>query len=242
MVSFRSIFETTVDVITKLMSRREDIDSKENALDHHHDLPVYRRLHALLTNLMNQIGQFDSETKLAFRCLPSMLLQFDRTLALLVGTFLIQIAVDRDDLQSMLNLLEENLSKDDFESVVIRLGSILPNTRAHSFLQQLTPNEKLNLAQWFIEEKDQGLFVFELLKKQVFSQKDADREQCQRLLRRLRESENLFLRQQALEYTVQWKQKKEKVQRGVNQPRIKIDPSARETTSDMNLFNIFDDE
>jgi hypothetical protein len=91
-----------------LMSRREEIDSKENAIDKQHDLPVYHRLHRILTILISHIDHFHNTEKLSFRSLAPIVLQFEKTLAPLIGTLLIKIAQNRDDLQSMLMLFKEN--------------------------------------------------------------------------------------------------------------------------------------
>jgi hypothetical protein len=221
------------------MSRREEIDSKENAINNQHDLPVYHRIHRILTNLIPLINRFDDEEKLSFRSFAPIIFQFDKTFALLIGTLLIKIAENREDLESMLILFQENLSENYFERILIQLATVLSNKYSYSFIQKLNINEKLDLAQWFIKEKDQGLFVFDLLKNHVFNRANIDREQCQNLLRQLRQSENLFLRQQALEYTVHWKKKRERLQRKRNQIRVPNDSSDADI-SDINLFDIFD--
>ena len=41
-------------MIQVLMARREEIDSRDNAVDKQHDLPVHRRVHCLLTLLAEQ--------------------------------------------------------------------------------------------------------------------------------------------------------------------------------------------
>jgi hypothetical protein len=221
------------------MSHREEVDSKQNAIDNQHDLPVYHRIHRILTNLICHIDQFDDEKKLSFRSFAPIILQFDKTFALLIGTLLIKIAQNRDDLESMLILLQENLSENYFERILIQLAKVVSNQYSCSFIQQLNVNEKLDLAQWFIKEKDQGLFVFDLLKNHVFNKSNVDREQCQNLLRQLRQSENLFLRQKTLEYTVRWKRKREKHQRRRNQISV-LKGSSDPDISDINLFDIFD--
>ena len=63
----RSSSDIIIDIIQKIMSRREEIDSKENAIDNQHDLPVYHRIQRILTNLNSHINQFDNEKKLSFR-------------------------------------------------------------------------------------------------------------------------------------------------------------------------------
>ncbi|CAF4787876.1 unnamed protein product [Rotaria sp. Silwood1] len=230
-----------VDIIKNLMSRREEIDSKENAIDNQHDLPIYHRIHRILTILINHINQFDNENKNSFRSLALIILQFDKTFALIIGTLLIKIAQNRDDIESMLILLQETLSENYFENVLIRLATVISNKYSCSFIQQLNVNEKFDLARWFIKEKDQGLFVFDLLKNHVFNQSGVDREQCQNLLRQIRQSENLYLRQRALAYTVRWKRKKERNQRQCNQIRVPK-CSSNPDMSDINLFEIFDVE
>ncbi|CAM4750560.1 unnamed protein product [Rotaria magnacalcarata] len=228
-----------IDIIKKLVSIRAEVDSKENAIDNQHDLPVYHRIHRILTILIDRINQFDNEKKLSFRSLAPIILQFDKTFTLTIGTLLIKIAQNRDDLKAILTLFQENLSENYFENILIRLAEILSNKKSNCFVQQLTVNEKLDLAQWFIKEKDCGLFVFDLLKSHVFNQPGADREQCQTLLRQMRQSENLFLRQQALEYTVRWKRKREKHQRQRNELSV-TNASSDPDTSDFSLFEIFD--
>ena len=50
-------------VIEKLHLHREEIDSKENAIDQKHDLPVYRRIKRLLGKLDSYLDDFDDERK-----------------------------------------------------------------------------------------------------------------------------------------------------------------------------------
>ena len=194
------------------MSYREEIDLKENAINDQHDLPIYHRIHRILTILTSHINQFDNEKKISFRSLAPILLQFDKTFAVPVGTLLIKIAQTRDDLESMLILLQETLPENYFERVLKQLATIISDKYSCPFIKQLNVSEKFDLAQWFIKEKDQGLFVFDLLKNQVFNQSGGGREQRQNLLRQMRQSENLILRQQALEYTVCWKRIRERSQ------------------------------
>jgi hypothetical protein len=220
------------------MSLRDELDSKQNANDNLHDLPVYHRLHSILTKLICYIDQFDDEMKLSFRSFVPVIFQFDKTFAVIIGMLLMKIARNREDLESMLRLLEENLSENYFERVLIELTKVFSNKYSSCcFIRKLNVNEKLDLAKWFIEEKDQGLFVFDLLKNQVFNQTSVNREQCQNLLRQMRESENFFLRQQALEYTVRWKKKKDQQQRH----RIRVQNTAPDPdVSDINFSEIFD--
>ncbi|CAF3874554.1 unnamed protein product [Rotaria magnacalcarata] len=179
----KSSSEAILDIIEKLVVPREELDSKENAIDNQHDLPVYHRIHQILTTLIHHIHRFDNERKLSFRSLAPILLQFDKTFAMMIGRLLIKIAQNRDDLQSILILFQEHLSENYFESVLIQLATMNSNKKYGCFVYQLNVNEKLDLCQWFIKEKDRGLFVFDLLKNHVLINKsDAHREQCQDLL------------------------------------------------------------
>jgi hypothetical protein len=54
-------------MIQVLMARREEIDSRDNAVDKQHDLPVYRRVHCLLTLLDEHLDQFNQHKKLSIR-------------------------------------------------------------------------------------------------------------------------------------------------------------------------------
>jgi len=186
------------------MSRREEIDLKQNALDNQHDLPVYHRIQRLLTNINSNIDQFDNDKKIHFRLLTPIILQFDKTLAPLIGTLLIKISQNKEDLEDVLKILQENLSENYFERILTEFSTLINKKDSCPFIQLLNVDEKLHLAQWFINEKHRPLFVFDLLKNYVFNQQGVNREQCQNLLRQIRQSENLFLRQQAMEYTVPW--------------------------------------
>ena len=186
------------------MSRREEIDSKQNALDNQHDLPVYHRIQRLLTNINSNIDQFDNDKKIHFRSLTPIILQFEKTLTPLLGTLLIKISQNKEDLEDVFKILQENLSENYFERILTEFATLINKKDSCPFIQLLNVDEKLHLAQWFINEKHRPLFVFDLLKDHVFNQQGVDREQCQNLLRQIRQSENLFLRQQAMEYTVPW--------------------------------------
>ncbi|CAF3971219.1 unnamed protein product [Adineta steineri] len=212
-----SLIDPIIDIIKNLMLHRDEIDSKENAINNQQDLPIYHRVQRILIKLISYMKQLSNEEKLPLRSFAIMIFQFDKTFALLTGTLLINTAQNRDDLESMLVLFQENLSEYYYERIIEQLGNIL--YKSCHFIQQLSAIERFDLAQWFINEKDQGLFVFALLKKNVFSQSGVDREQCQNLLRQLRKSENLLLRQQALGYTVNWAKKKQKL---IKQQRDRI--------------------
>jgi len=186
------------------MSHREEIDSKENALDKEHDLPVYHRIQRVLTDLNSHINQFDNEKKNSFRSLTPIILQFDKTLAPQIGTLLIKISQNKEDLENVLKVLQESLTENYFEGILTQLSTLITKKDSCPFIQQLSVDEKLHLAQWFIKEKNWPLFVFDLLKNSVFNQSGVDRQICQDLIRQIRQSEDLYLRQQAMEYTVPW--------------------------------------
>jgi hypothetical protein len=193
-----------IDLIKKMMSRREEIDSKENALDRQHDLPVYHRIQRLLTNLNSHINQLNNQQKIPFRSLTPIILQFDKTLAPQIGKLLIKISQNKEDLEDLLQILQENLSENYFQRIVTQLSILITNEDSCLFIQQLNVDEKLHLAQWFMKEKNRPSFVFDLLKNGVFNQSGVDRELCQDLLRQIRQSQDLYLRQKAMEYTVPW--------------------------------------
>ena len=100
-------------------------------------------------------------------------------------------------------------------------------------------HEQLELTQWFIQEKDRPLFIFDLLKKHIFNQSGIDRQQCQRLLQQMRQSTNLLLRQQALEYTVPWKEEKNKKTEQRRSGRSVANVSVNTDSTEMNLFEVF---
>ncbi|CAM2709425.1 unnamed protein product [Rotaria socialis] len=147
-----SSIDKVIDIIKKMMSYREEIDSKENAIDKQHDLPVYHQ-----------------------------------------------------DIEDGLKMLEENLPESYFERILIDLSIFINKTDSCPFIQQLNVDDKLNLAKWFMEEKNRPLFIFDLLKNHVFNQSGVDQQQCQNMIRNLRQSKNLFLQEQALTYIVPWK-------------------------------------
>ena len=156
------------------MSCREEIDSKQNAIDNQHDLPVYHRIQQLLTILDSQIGQFDNEKKNSFRSLIPIVLQFDKTLAPLMAILLVKIAQNKEDLEQVLEVLQKDLPEDYFERILTQLSTLIREEDSCPFILQLNPDEKLELAQWFIKEKDRSLLVFDLLKNDVFNQPGID--------------------------------------------------------------------
>ena len=195
-----------VDIIKKIISQREEIDLKENAVDSEHDLPVYHRIQQLLTTLNENLDQFDAERTAAFRSLGPIVLQFDRTLGLEIGILLMKISHNQEELENALKFLEENLPEDFFRLLLIKLGELLSKKGSCSFIEQLSVHGKLELAQWFIKEKKRPLFVQYLLDDDLFHQFGDDRQVCQDLLRELRSSEDLFLRRNAMTYIVPWKE------------------------------------
>ncbi|CAF1053155.1 unnamed protein product [Adineta ricciae] len=188
------------------MARRDEIDSKENAIDNRHDLPVYHRVQSLLTTLNNHLEKFDHTRKVSFRAITPIVFQFDKTLAPILGRLLMKTIENKEELEDLFKTLQENLPEKYFEFVLTQLASVIKDNNACAFIHQLDTNEKLQFARWFIKEKNRGLAMFELLKDTVFNQTDADRQQCQELLQQLRQCDNLYIRQQAMEYTVEWKE------------------------------------
>ena len=201
----RSSLDPIIEVIKKIMSRREEIDSRENAIDHRHDLPVYHRVQNLLKILNSHLNQFDNEKKMSFRPLTTLFLQFDKTLTPLIGKLLLKIAQNKEDLENGLKILQENLSENYFERILTQLSSSLNNADSCPFIQILNLDEKLHLALWFIKQKNRELLVLDLILKHVFNQSGVNRELSQNLLRQLRQSENLLVKEQTMIYTVPWK-------------------------------------
>ncbi|CAF0890845.1 unnamed protein product [Adineta steineri] len=197
-------FDIIIDIIKKTMSRREEIDLNENGNDAQHDLPVYHRIEHVLAILNSHMTTFNKEKKITFRSITSIVLQFDKTLAYNLTIILIRIAESKEDLEDILKNLEENLPKDYFERILTELSDFITNRHSCSFIDELNANEKLELAQWFIKEKKRILFVFKFLLNLVFHELNVDREECKILLRQMRQSDNLFIRREALNYTVPW--------------------------------------
>ena len=221
-----------VEIIQQLISYRTEIDSKENGINNQHDLPVYHRIHRILNILTTHIRAMNDSAKQSIRCLGSTILEFDPTFAPLLSKLLFQIAETRDDLQSIFVLLRTNLPQDYFDNVLFDLSKYLSNESSCPFIQKLNINEKFDLARWFFHEKDYEILTFEFVKKQVFKQSGVDRDQCRDLLRQMRQSENLLVRQQTLQYVVPWKAKKTK---RTKQPKEK----SNSDINDEDLLDIF---
>jgi hypothetical protein len=188
------------------MNYREELDLNENTLYNQNDLPVYRRINNILELLVASIGEIDFQQRLCFRSFARSILQFEITMAAIVGKFLIKLAQNKEDLDEILTIFQQYLPTVYFEHVIIKLASFLTaNDGSCPFIQQLNIEEKFQLALWFINERNQALFVFDLLKKEIFNKTSVDNQQCQILLRQMRQSQILLLRQQALEYKVPWR-------------------------------------
>jgi hypothetical protein len=143
---------------------------------------------------------------MSFHSLTPIILQFDKTLAPLIGTLLIKIAQNKEDLENVLQTLQKDLPQNYFQTVLTQFSTLINKNDSCPFIQQLDVEQKLRLAEWFIKEKDRPLFVFDFLKENVFNQSGIDQERCQNLLRQIRQNQDLFLRQKAMEYTVPWKE------------------------------------
>ena len=197
--SFRISANDLTDFIQSIIDDGKQLESSEN------DLPVYHRINNLLELFITSIGEIDLEQRLCFRSLALSILQCELTMAGLVGKLLLKLAQNRDDLEEILNSFQQHLPAVYFEHTLIRLASNLgANDDSCPFVQQLSTDEKFQLALWFIHTKNQPLFVFDLLKNQVFNKSSVDKQQCQVLLRQMKQNENLLLRQLVLEYKIPW--------------------------------------
>ncbi len=74
-------------------------------------------------------------------------------------------------------------------------GTFILKQNSSPFIQQLNLEGKLDFVQWFIQN-NQTLFVWDLLKNQIFNHSNLDQQ--------IRSTDDLFLRQQAKKYTVPW--------------------------------------
>lgn len=209
-LSFYKLFKIStkdlVDFIQSIINAEKELDSDRNAVDNENDLPIFHRINNLLDLFINSINEIDHEQRLCFRSFALSILQFETTMAMLAGRLLMKLAENKQDLEDILINFQQSLPTVYFEHTLLKLASNLSaDDGSCSFVQQLSINEKFELALWFINEKNQPLFVFELLRDHVFNKASVNRQQCQVLLHQMRQSKNLLLRQQALEYTVPWK-------------------------------------
>lgn len=205
-LSFRISANNVVDFIQSIMSRRSELDVNVDVLDNRNDLPIYHRIINLLELFITSINEVDSQARSCFRSFALSLLQFEITMATLTGKLLMRLAQNKEDLEEILTVFQQYLPAVYFEHVTIELASILStNDGPCRFVQQLSVEEKFQLALWFSTEKNRSLFVFDLLKTQIFNKTSVDKQQCQVLLRQMRQSENLLLRQRALQYKVPWR-------------------------------------
>jgi hypothetical protein len=198
--------EDIVNLIQSIMRYEKEFDSNQNAIDDQHDLPVYHRINEILELFISSIGEIDLQQRLCFRSFALSIFQFEITMAPSIGKLLMKLARNKEDLEEVLTIFEQFLPGVYFEHVLIKLALNLGgNDGSCPFVQQLSIDEKFRLALWFINEKNQPLFVFDLLKNHVFNKTSVDKQQCQLLLHQMRQSKNLLVRQQALEYIVPWK-------------------------------------
>ena len=183
---------------------REEINSKGNAIDQQHDLPVYHRIHQILININSHINEYDDDNKSICRSFILNILQFEKTFAYSIAVILFKIAQNKEDIENILTFFQNNLTPIDFQDLITELSKIISDLDSCPFIQKLNVKEKFDLAQWFIQTKNQPLLVFDLLTGHIFNQLDANREQCQNLLRQLRQNERLIVRTRAIEYVVIW--------------------------------------
>lgn len=195
-----------VDFIQSILNHRSELDVNANALDSQNDLPIYHRITHLLESFITSINEVDSQARSCFRSFALSLIQFEVTMATLTGKLLMKLAESKEDLEEIFAVFQQHLPVVYFEHVTIELASVLgANDGPCRFVQQLSVEEKFQLALWFFTEKNRPLLVFDLLRNQVFNKTSADKQQCQALLRQMRQSENLLLRQRALQYKVPWR-------------------------------------
>lgn len=131
-------------------------------------------------------------------------LQFDKTLAPLIGKVLIKICQNKEQLEEGLKILQDNLTENYFEKILIDLSNVIIERNSCCFIQQLNLEEKLQLSQWFIQEKNRPVLVFNLLKNDIFDQYFIHKQTYINILQQLRLSENLYLKEQSMTYIVPW--------------------------------------
>ena len=115
-----------------------------------------------------------------------------------------RIVENKEELQEILSTFESQLSTSYFDRLLNIMSTSVSDESCPSFIQKLIVEDKLRLAQWFMAQNNRELFVWNWLIKGVFDQSGVDREQCRQLLIKFRQSDNLFVREQALDYTVPW--------------------------------------
>lgn len=201
-VSRRSSVEKFIEIIDKLLSRRDEIDSKENGIDNQHDLPVYHRIQRLLTNLSSHLQQFNQEKLQQFRLFFYRIILFDPTFSFSVGKLILKISNDKEQIEEFFAFLDTNLPKNYFRTLLPQFGCFF--SQDHS-IQQLNLQEKIEFVQWFIQ-KNRILFIWDFLKEQIFNQTNIDREILQNFIQQIRSTDDLFLRQESMEYIVPWDQ------------------------------------
>ncbi|CAF3417336.1 unnamed protein product [Rotaria sp. Silwood1] len=195
-----------INFIQSMIDYEKKLDLDQNNLDDQSDLLIYRRINELLDIFISSLGETDQEQREYFHSLALSILKCQVTRAHLAGRLLMILAQNKEDLEEILIIFQQYLSPVYFEYILVKLASYLgDNNGSCPFVQQLSIDEKFHLALWFINEKDQPLFVFDLLKNQVFNKASVDKQQCQVLLRQMRQSSNLILRQQVLEYAIPWR-------------------------------------
>ncbi|CAF2126601.1 unnamed protein product [Rotaria magnacalcarata] len=199
-----SSINTLIDFVKKVASLREDIDLQENAIDCRHDLPAYRRLDTILGILINSLESFNNEKQLALRAFAPIIIQLDKTLASYAGEILMKTAQNKEDMENQIKFLQENLPENFFEDLLMDLSDLLRYESTDYFISKMDIDEKLAFAEWFINEKNRPLFVYDFLTEYVFNHKDVNRQQCQQIIRSWRQSENLRLKQKSMSYCVPW--------------------------------------
>ncbi|CAM4845511.1 unnamed protein product, partial [Rotaria magnacalcarata] len=153
---------------------------------------------------INSLESFNNEKQLALRAFAPIIIQLDKTLASYAGEILMKTAQDKEDMEHQIKFLQENLPENFFEYLLMDLSHLLTYESTDYFISKMDIDEKLAFAEWFINEKNRPLFVYNFLTEYVFNHKDVNRQQCQQIIRSWRQSENLRLKQKAMNYCVPW--------------------------------------
>jgi hypothetical protein len=187
------------------MSHREEIDGVHNAIDAKHDLPVYHRIHHLLKLVASQLHDLRANNELSLRTIANLALEFDSTFAFVAGLIRVGLTENKEELYAVLSDLRDKVDDCLCRQVICELGSrIAKEDRVCPFVEQLSAAAKLELIRWFVQVKHEESFVFDLLTDKVLNEGSIDRDQCRLVLRQIRQSTDMCLRQRALQYTVTW--------------------------------------
>lgn len=159
--SFRISANDIVDFIQSIINYEKEFDSNQNAIDNQNDFPVYHRINNLLDRFIASIGEIDLQQRLCFRSFALSILQFEITMAALVGKLLMKLAQNKENLEEILTIFQQYLPAVYFEYILIKLASNLSaNDGSYPFIQQLSLDGKFQIALWFINEKKINHYLF----------------------------------------------------------------------------------